>query len=474
MIESATIALLGGVSGTLVAWWAFQALMPSLLSSLPGIPAPRLDVSPNVTVLWFGLAVTALTAVASGLVPALRASNQELRTAMKQDAGPSKDRSGRWLRGALLGVQAAVCMVLLVSAGLLLRGLHAAYTVDPGFEYQRVAVVSIPLRGPQYSDGGAEAFTKQLGERIGGLPGVLGVAQTSKVPLSRGHHQTAFRLPQEQQTYDADMNSVSPEFFSLLGVPIVSGRTFTRAELSAPIRAVIVTQATARRFWPGQNPVGRTIVMDRETVEVVGIAKDAQVSRIGSTESSFLYLPALASSPRLNLLVKTDLPFAALGPSLRRTIESLDGALVPEIRPLESNVEFWRAGSRALAVLSACLSALGVSLAALGVYGVVSYLVARRRREVGIRVTLGASPLALQALLLRETLRPVSVGLFAGLAGAAAVSRVLESTLFGVSPLDPIAFVGAALFLLIVAATATLVPTRQVLRIDPMTALRHD
>lgn len=476
LTESTTIALLGAVTGSVLAWWSFQALLPSLLASVPGVSLTRLDLRPNLTVLWFGLVLTAATALACGLVPALRASKQELHAAMKQDAGQPKDHSAGWLRGTLISVQVAVCMVLLISAALLLRALHAAYTVDPGFEYRNIAVVSVDLRGPHYSETAIEAFRTRMIEQIRSLPAVVGVTQASKVPLSSGRHQTTFRLPHDQEAYEVDMNSVSPEFFSLLEIPIVSGRTFTPAELKPPTRAVIVTEATTRRFWPGENPVGRTIVMDRDVTEIVGIAKDAQVSRIGSTESRYLYLPAVAAPEmrRLTVLVRSDARFETLAANIRAGIGLLDRSLVAEIKPLQANLEFWQTQSRAMAILSGSLSVLALLLASVGVYGVVSYLVTRRRREVGIRMTLGASPRALQGLILRETLRPVWVGLLVGVLGAAATSQVLETSLFGISPLDPLAFLGAAMFLLIVAATATLVPTREALRIDPMTALRHE
>jgi ABC-type antimicrobial peptide transport system permease subunit len=216
--------------------------------------------------------------------------------------------------------------------------------------------------------------------------------------------------------------------------------------------------------------------MDRDVAEIVGIAMDAQVSRIGSTESSYLYLPATASPERrrLNVLVRSDTGFEMLAASIRRGMGLLDDSLVAQIQPLRANLEIWRTGSRAVAILSGSVSVLAVLLASIGVYGVVSYLVTRRRREVGIRMTLGATPQALQGLILRETLRPVCAGLLIGLVGAAATSQVLESSLFGISPFDPIAFFAAGMFLLAVASVATLVPVREALKLDPMTALRHD
>ena len=478
LTESAVIAIIGGVAGSLLAWWSFQALVPSMLSSVPGISQPRLDAHPNLTVLWFGLAITMATALVCGVVPALRGSKQELYGIMKQDGAQLKDHPGWWLRGALISIQVAVCMVLLISAGLLLRALHAAYALDPGFQYRNVAVVSVDLRGPRYSDSAVEMFRRQVIEQLGSLPGVTAVAQVSRVPLSPGRSQGTFRLPDMEHTYEFDVNTVSPEYFRVLGIPIVSGRTFTRAELDRGARAVIVTEATARRFWPGQDPVGRTIVAassPEAVLEIVGIAGDAHVSHIAHTESSYVYLPAGPSvQRRLALLVRSETGLEPLARSIRSTIEMLDEGLLAQVQPLDTNLDFWRRGSRSVATLAGSLSVLALAIACIGVYGVVSYVVMRRRREVGIRMMLGASTRAVQALILRETLRPVGLGVLVGVAAAGASSHALRSTLFGISPFDPIAFVAAGIFLLTVAAAATVLPTREALRADPVTALRHD
>jgi predicted permease len=413
-----------------------------------------------------------------GIVPALRASKQELHGAMKQDSAHMKVRPGGWLRGALISIQVAVCMVLLISSALLLRALQATYSLDPGFEYQNVAVVSVDLRGPQYSDATAEVFRKQMIEQLASLPGVRAVAQVSKVPLSPGRSQGTFRLPAQEQTHEFDVNAVSPDYFAVLGLPIVRGRTFTRAELDGGARAAIVTEGTARRFWPRQDPVGRTIVAasSPETVlEIVGVVRDAHMSNVANTESTYLYLAAGPSvQRRLTLLVRGETGFDQLARSIGSMIKTLDAGLLAQVQPLGANLDFWRTVSRSVAVLSGSLSALALVLASIGVYGVVSFTVTRRRREVGIRMALGASPRAVQALVLRETLRPIGAGVLLGVLAAAASSQLLERGLFGISPFDPVAFAAAAMFMVAVATMATVLPTRKALKADPITALRHD
>jgi predicted permease len=476
LTESLTIAFVGGIAGSLLAWWSFQLLLARLPSYLPGdISQPRIDARPDVTVLWFGLGLTIITALVCGIVPAIQASKPDLHTAVKHDNADA-GRAARWLRGTLIAVQISVCMVLLISAGLLLRALYAAHTIDPGFNYRNVTVVSPALRGPSYDDARVAAFQRRFMERIRSLPGVELAAHVSKVPLSPGRQQTTFRLPRHEDELLVDVNAVSPEYFSLLGIPVVHGRTFTAAELRGAPRAVIVSEATARRYWPGQDPVGRFILMGRDpdaSLEVVGVARDAHVSHVAETESSYMYLPGGSTAQRgLRTLVRSGSDFAALATSINAAARELDPELVVRVDRLEQNLEYWRGRSRITATLSSALSLLAFLLALVGVYGVVSYVVNRRRREVGIRLTLGATARDVQYLVIRQTLRPIAVGIVIGIAAAATASRALESVLFGISPFDPIAFIGAAVFLVSVALAATVLPTREALKVDPVTALR--
>ena len=481
LTESLVIAVLGGVAGTLLAGWTFQGLVLFLLSVLPGtIPPLRIDAVPNLTVLWFALGLTVTTALLFGMLPALHASRPNVQAALKHETGVIGRRSGGWLRGSLIGVQIAVCTVLLISAGLLLRALYAAQTIEPGFDYRGVAIVSYNLRGPGYDEGRIAPFQQRLRERVASLPGVESVAQVSKTPLSPGRRQTMFRLPGQSQWHEVDVNTVSPEFFSLIAIPIVRGRTFAAAELADASRAVIVTEATARRYWAAEDPVGRTVIMNRGpeeevSLEIVGVARDANVSGLGETASSYMYLPAIPSAQRgLGLLVRSQADVATLASRVRGVVRELDPGLVVQVNPLEENLDFWRTMSRIAAGLSGSLSMLALVLASVGVYGVVSYVVSRRLREVGIRMMLGASAREVQVMILRQTLRPVAIGAAIGILGAGAASEVLQGVLFGISPLDPIAFIAAPLFLMAIAAAASILPTRGALKVDPMTTLRYE
>ncbi len=480
LTESMIIALVGGCGGVLLAWWSFQGLLILILSSAPDmIPALAIDARPDITVMWFAISVTVATGVVFGLVPALQASKPDVQAAIKQDSGGSGRRTG-WLRGSLMSLQVAVCMTLLISAGLLLRGLYAAQTVEPGFDYRNVTVVSFDLPGAGYDDQKALAFQRQAMERLKGVPNVESVAQAARTPLRPGRTGAMFHLPAQDQWHEVDLNSVSPEYFSLIGIPIVRGRDFEARDLDDAARVAIITEATARRYWPGRDPLGQMVVLgfgqnQEVALEVVGVTSDAQVNRVAQSESSYFYLPATPRSQAgLSLLVRSRAPLAAIVPEIRASLRQLDPALALRVNPLEENLDFWRTVSRLSAGLSGSLSVLALLLSSVGVYGVVSYVVSRRLREVGIRMMLGATRRDVRGLILRQTMRPVAIGMVIGIATAAAVSRVLESVLFGISPFDPTAFIGAVLFLTIVSAAASLAPARRAMRVDPLATLRYE
>jgi predicted permease len=470
LTESTIIALAGAVCGSLLFSWSFQALIPFLLTSIPGADAMRVDATPDRMVLWFALGLTAITALVFGLLPALQASTGDVHAAMKQDAAsPSGGR--RWIRGTLVGGQIALCTMLLIPAGLLSRALYAAYTFDPGFEHRNVAVVSIDLRGPRYEESNAAVFHEQWLERARALPGVESMAPAHRIPLSPGRSQSTFRLGDEPEGQVVDVNTVSPDFFSVLGLPIVRGRVFTNGEIDA----VLVTESTARRYWPGQDAVGRSITMDNRRRQIVGIVRDAQVSQAQDAISSFMYLPATRRTQRrISVLARTAVDFDGFAAAVRAETSRLDPHLVVNVQRLSDNLGLLQTLSQIIASVAGILSLLALGLAATGIYGVVAYVVSRRRREVGVRMALGAGAGDVQRLILRQTLRPVAIGMVIGVAVAAATVRLLHSVLFGVSPYDPVAFIGAPLLMLAIAAAAAFVPTRRAMRLNPMSVLRAE
>jgi predicted permease len=481
LTESALISLLGGALGSLLAVWSVQASLAFVLSMLPGeLPPLQIDPRPDLTVLGFAIALTVATGVVFGLLPAIHASNPNQYTALKHVGAGTTRRGVGWSRGALVGVQVAVCLVLTVAASLLLRGLYAAQTVEPGFAYRDVSVVSLRLRAAGYDAQRTTAFNRELMQRVAALPGVSAVAQAAKTPLSPGSREFEMSRSGEGDYQRFYFNNVSPGHFALLEMPLVRGRDFTDADLADTSPAVIVTAATARRLWPGEEPLGK--ILDLEvgddrfvSFEVVGVAADAQVQTIGTVDDNYVYLPASPRSQQdAQLLVKSAAPTAAIAAAIRDVVDSMDSMLVPTVTRLEANLDIWRRFSSLGSTLAGALGVLALVLAGIGVYGQVSYAVNLRLREIGIRVALGASARQVFRLVVSRNARPVLVGLAVGGVGCLAVGQLLSSLLFGVSAFDPLALGGAAGFVVAIAFAATLLPTRRALRVDPTVTLRAE
>jgi macrolide transport system ATP-binding/permease protein len=478
LTESLLIAFLGGTLGSLLAFWSAESITRYLLAHLPsGFPRLMLNVSPDLHVWGYSLALTTLTGIVFGLAPALHATRQDLSTAVKGDSEglAGKAASGGMLRSTFIGVQMAVSMILLIAAGLLLRGLYVAQTADPGFEMKGITQARYDLPSQGYKQDRAQAFQRELIARVAALPGVDEVEQARAMPLGNQFLGTGLTPTGETQERQFEFNVVSPGFFAMLGMPMARGRTFTESEAQSEAPVAIVTEFTARRLWPGQDPIGKTMHDEKKEYQVVGVVKDSQASHLGHTDGLFIYMPAgPTEQSTLQLLVRSKGRDVATIDGIRETARTLDPDLIVNVAKLQDNLELWRTPSRIVASLSSVLGALALLLAAIGVHGVVSYGVSRRIREIGIRMTLGADRREMVTLVLRQALRPVVIGVAVGIGGCAAVSQVLSDVLYGVGLHDPIAFIGMPLFLLGVAFLASYIPARRASRVEPMVALRYE
>jgi predicted permease len=477
LTESVMLAMMGGVAGSVLAFWSFEALSTFVMSHLPhGTPELALNLTPDLRVFGYALFLTLITGVVSGLAPALQASRADVNTALKEGDGGFGSRGGRLLRHSLVAVQVAVCMILLIAAGLLMRGLYFAQTVNPGFTMDGIAVVNLDLRTQGYKEEPAAALERRLQEKVAGLPGVDGVVEARQTPLNDNHWVTNFSIPGKPAEYDVEHNVISQGYFSMIGIPIVRGRDFTEEEVRAGANVAIVTETTARKFWPGEDPIGKILREgDKTDLQIVGIARDAQVSHLGETPKLYVYLPAgPKEQSRLQLMIHGGGGFAAVAAGVRSAAAELDPDVVVDVTKFEDNLETWRVPARIVAGLSGALGALSLLLAAVGVYGVVAYAVSRRTREIGIRMTLGANGRDVMSLMLRQSMRPVLIGGAIGIVGCAGVSWVLSSMLFGVSARDPIAFLFVPAFLLGIALLASYVPARRATKVNPVVALRYE
>jgi predicted permease len=474
LAESGLIAALGGALGSLLALWSFQGVVAFALTALPpGSPQVNIDTGPDARVFGYAFGLTLAAGVLFGLLPALRASRHDLTTAMKGGSMAGRGSHSR-LQDTLVGAQIAVCFVLVIAASLLLRGLYAAQTAEPGFRYHDVAVASVAFAG--YDDGRAAVLRRELIDRIAVLPGVEAVARTLLPPLAEGMVHVEVGLPGQEPLMTFDRNDVSAGYFSLVEIPIVRGRAFTAADETGTSNAAIVTEATARRLWPDQDPLGQRLVIEplpneRREVEIVGVARDAEVRTIGDIPSSYMYLPAPLGWP---LLVKSRGDYSTTAAAIRAEVAALDPELVVQVAPLEANLDGWRSLARVVSTLAASLGGVALVLALVGVYGVVAYAVGRRTREIGVRIALGAGRRDIVALVLKKTMRPVVIGAAIGLLAGLGVSRVLESVLFGVSPLDPLALLVALLVVVGGAVAAGVVPARRASSADPNAVLHYE
>jgi len=485
--ESLLLSLVGGLLGSVVAVWACQTLVALVVPALlpPWLPlALAIDVRPDAQVIAFAVAVTVATGLVFGLVPAWVVTSPDLHAVMKQDSpGGGSGRWGGRVRGMLVGVQVALCMVLMMAAGLVLRGLHATYTSDPGFEYEEVALVSLESVFDGYGEEEARTLRERLVADLRAIPGVEGVAATDHKPLGDDRSPREIRLPGERQDQSrlGEAATVSDGYFQVLGLPIVRGRAFTEADVRSPsagTRPAIVSVTTARNLWPGDDPIGRALLSApaglpgaEEALEVVGVVADAQLGAIGRIDPYYLYLPGSAAGA---LLVKGRGEVGTTVSEIRAAIRELDPTLLVTVIPLEATLGWLRGISGTVTALFGALGVVALMLASVGIYGVVSYAVAGRHREFGIRLALGATARTVLGMILRQTMRPVVIGAALGIAAAGVGSRLLSSVLFGVSPADPVGLGGATLLVIGVALMTGLMGAWPVTHTDPTATLRQE
>ncbi len=479
LTESVLLAIPGGLVGAMAASLCMTPLFLMFVSALPGdAPPVSLNLNPDIRVLAYTLAVTIVTGIVFGLAPALQATRPDLTAALKAEGSGSGTHSSRGrLRGILVVAQVSVCLVLLITAGLLARGLQAAQHIQPGFRTDGVVAVRFDLEQQRYNQPSAAEFHRALAERLLSLPGVDAVANAAVVPLSMETWGGDVKIAGQSSGMSDHYNLVSPDFFSLLGIPIIHGRNFTAQEMNGTAKVAIVMESTARKLWPGQDPVGKTFTTGdpAASIQIVGVARDAHSSSLGELDPVFFYFPLSAEQQLpLKLLVHSNASFEQTAALLRATVKGIDPNVLAEVKSMEQNLQMYRTPARIVTELASVLGAFALFLATIGIYSVVSYAVSRRIREIGIRMTLGAGRREVIRLILSGAMRPVIVGVALGVAAAAAISQVLASVLYGLSPIDPIAFVGVTLFLVAIALLASFIPARRAMRIDPMDALRYE
>ena len=477
LTESLVISLAGGALGMLIASWSSVLLFRFFLASMPaGVPALQLAVSPDMRVAAYAFVLTLLAGLGFGLAPALHATRPDLNAVLKREGAGFEGSVRHGRRGWLVGGQIAVCIVLLIVSGLMLRALERAQTVEPGFTMRGVAVIAYNLAPVGYSNAQAAAFNAELTERLHALPNIKGVVLASSSPLGSSHNVGGFAPSNGGELESITYLEVTPGFFSLLNIPMMRGRDFTPEEMDRGAQVAIVSESMARSFWPGEEPIGKLLhTGSSNQLQVIGVARDAEVGELGADPRFAYTIPSKAEPMTLQAaLIRFDGDASTAVHTLREVVESLDPALKVGVAPLEDNLRPYRAISRLLAISAGALGLTAMVLSMIGLYGTVAYGVSRRTREIGVRVALGASAGDVLWLLIRQAMRPVILGALAGVVLCAATSRILSVILFGVSPHDAAAFAGVPMLLGAIALVATWLPARRALSVDPVVALREN
>jgi predicted permease len=477
--ESLLLAIVGGVLGVLIAWWAGQALSGFGSDVFP-MPI-EFNFSIDRSVLAFALAVSMATAVVFGLAPAWSSSKPELVPALKESGDGSG--GGRVSIGDVLVVgQLALSLVLLVSGALLGRGLLTAQNAAIGYDPVPVSALSFNLQMNGYDLDRAVAFRERAFQALRALPGVTAVSTATRLPLSPqinmdGVLVAGRHAPDEKDGTPTDTVTVGLDYFDVVGVPILSGRTFTEDDVAQGRRVAVINETMARQNWPDGSALGQRFFVDgweSEGVEVIGIARDHKVRSMGEAPRPYIHRPA-GNSQQLGVIVRTTMPATAALPMLRASLRTLEPDIVFTSDDAAADVAATTvAPTRIGAVVLGAFGALALLLAAVGVYGVVAYSVSRRTREVGIRMALGAERGQVLRMVLWQGGRLAAIGILIGAVAAAGAARLLESMLYGVSGLDPIAYAVASGLLMLAAVAANLVPALTAARIDPMRVLRRE
>ena len=477
VVESTLLFLLGGGAGVLLAFWTTDLL----LAFKPPLDFPLgIDLSVDLTVLGFTLLVSLVCGTIFGLVPALSVSRTELAGMMKESVGGGNRLR---LRNIFVVSQVAVSLLLLVTAGLFLRTLYSAHDIDPGFQPDDLYVVPMQPTLNGYDAAREKALDEQLASRMASRPGVESVAFTSIVPLGLGAMNTTLTYEGEAATtvptHESSVSFVSPNYFRTLGMQLVMGRDFTVSDREGAPQVAIVNQAMAEKFWPGENPIGKHISLESPRgpfLEIVGIARNGKYESINEEQKLSLYRP-VAQEPQSNLTMLIRMRPESPSPlaDARQMIRSIDPNLaVMESMPMREMTSIALLPQRMAAVITGIFGLLGLTLAAVGIYGLVAYSVAQRTREIGIRAALGAERRDLMMMIIRQGFIPIGIGVGIGLAGSIALTRLLESLLIGISPSDPVTLLGVSLLLTSIALLACYIPARRATRIDPMNALRYE
>jgi predicted permease len=482
LTESVVLALIGGLAGIAVAALGIRALVGILPTDVPRVATIGLDLR----VLAFTMLLVLATGIVFGLIPAIRSSGTDMQRAMRNGARGSSGTNRR-LANVLVCGEIGAAAVLLIAALLLVRSMWTLQNIDPGFRTTSIVTARVSPPAKRFTGANTSAvipFADEMLRRVRGIPGVAAVSLASDVPFSNGIRSLAIRVEGQFENIRAGLpmvehyQTVAPNYFTTIGIPLVAGRPLSDDDRAGTPDVALVSESFARHYWPNGDAVGKRIGYPWESpwVTIVGVVHDAKVDSLTSTSTEVLYRP-FKQSPvtAMSLVIRTDGDIGALANALRSTMTGLDRSTpVSEIQTMRTMVDRSAARQRFTMLLLSLFAGVALVLGIIGIYGVMSYAVVQRTREIGVRMALGASPSDARRMVLREALIIAIAGIGGGLVAAALSTRALGNLLYGVSATDPITFASVPLAITIVALIASYLPARRATRVDPTSALRAD
>ncbi|MGC1385427.1 MAG: ABC transporter permease [Candidatus Acidiferrales bacterium] len=482
--ETAVLGLLGGIAGLALAYWGVTVLSAMLPASVPRANAIRVDHF----VLGFALVLSLLASVGFGLAPALFAMHTDLQSNLREGTGRSGESGGRRrMRNVLAAAEIALATVLLVGAGLFLRSFSRMMSTDPGFQAENVVKADVSLPRFEYSTPEKwSAFATQLMTTVQSEPGMQNSAIAVPMPITDGFVNLGFEIvgappPSPGALQTADYAAISPNYFRVMAIPLLAGRTFSEHDTMSAPRVTLISKTLAQRYFPNEDPIGKQLSFSfppdpgtsREIVGVVGDVRDVALDR---TPGPMMYVPfAQAPLPGAGVIVRSSMSTANVAAAVRRCVAKIDKDLpVDDVKKMPEELEQSVAQPRFRTLLLGLFAAMALVLAATGIFGVISYSVSCRAHDIGIRVALGASRTSILRMILRETLLLAIAGLALGVPCALAASHLIAHLLFDVSANDALTLASVGFILAIVAAVAGYIPARRAMEVDPMLALRHE
>jgi putative ABC transport system permease protein len=478
LTESLLLAVMGGALGMLVAKFGIRVLVALSPPELPRISAIRLDVG----IFAFGVAITALIGLVVGLVPALQASRSDPHTALQQSSRNTAGRRHQLTRRALVVAEVALALVLLVSAGLLLRSLERLFAVDPGFQSSHLLTMQVQTSGHRFDDDRVKSrFFQQALEAVRQVPGVSAAAFTSLLPLSGATNETYGTKFEDGNGYDVFRYAATPGYFETTGIPLRRGRFLDSHDVAGSPPVVVISESLAKSQFTGRDPIGQLVHVgptNRPWFTIVGVVGDVKQTSLAESDPRAVYIAPAQSwfvDDAMWLAARGRGDAATLAPAIRQAIWSVDkDQPIVQVATMDELLKASAAQRRFALIVFQAFALVGLVLAATGVYGVLAGSVTERTREIGVRVALGASPGDILALVFRQGMTLTGLGVAIGLSGAAAASGTLITLLFGISRLDPVTYLGVIVLLLGVSGIACWVPARRAAQVDPAITLRAE